>query len=175
MDAWLHGCIRLRFPDRTQPSHPTFATVYCRVAETKINGTTKGDRDSLVRLTTKNAFQRLSEIIQLSAHVKWPQHVMYIILPHRGYFKAGPASILQRVQVLLLFDHSLQETFCRQIIAQTKNTLFVSLVLITDEGTFGRDGIRNLQSQHFWADRNFRFLLRIHQVLHHQHIKICRL
>lgn len=147
------------FPDRTQPSHPTFAAVYRRIAET----------GTLAPQTVNRGTPRSARTIEQEEHILQAVEMDPAISTRRLAVACGTSRStawrvlheqslypyhLQRVQGLSPADYPPRANFCRWFIAQTANPRFVSSVLFTDEATFGRDGITNLHNMHVWSDEN---------------------
>lgn len=72
----------------------------------------------------------------------------------------------QKVQVLTHLDYLPRMQFCRWLLrSYAANHRFLSLVLCTDEATFGRDGTINLHNRHTWSRDNTHVVVRrAHQV-----------
>jgi hypothetical protein len=69
----------------------------------------------------------------------------------KGFREQLLYSDLKCVQVLASAVYPKRKNCCQRFFQQTANPLFVSSMLITDEATFGRDGIGNFDNQHQWA------------------------
>lgn len=74
---------------------------------------------------------------------------------------------LQKVQTLLPQDFEKRVSFCNWLCQQnTRNVLFPSCILFSDEATFTRNGVTNLHNTHLWANENPRAVIQTHHQVH---------
>lgn len=150
---------QMEFPERRQPSHPTFAAVYRRLAETGTIAPQTIDRGRPRVVRTPEREEQMLRCVEDDPGISTRQLALASGTSHVTAWRVLHEQLLypyhiQRVQGLSPADYPPRDNFCRWFVGQTANPLFVSSVLFTDEATFGRDGITNFHNVHVWADRN---------------------
>ncbi|KAJ4446375.1 hypothetical protein ANN_13071 [Periplaneta americana] len=138
---------RENYPHRQHPQHTTFARIFRRLGETG-SFTGLGHHEGRVRSDT---YPNLGEDVINAAEQDR---------------RISTRQVARQCGDLLPRDFPLLERICRWFLGQvTRIRNFLSSILFTDEITFTRGGIINLNNNHVWDMQNPRAMMEVN----HQH------
>lgn len=147
------------FPNRQQPTHPTFAAVFNRLRETGTLVPPTADRGVQRQRRTPDMEERILQRVEEDPGVSTRQLGSMFNVGYTTAWRVLHEQLLvpyhyQRVQALNPADFPLRLQFCQWFHQQSINPDFTSSVCFTDEASFNRDGITNYHNLHQWADEN---------------------
>lgn len=147
------------FPNRHQPNHHTFASLFRKLGETgnlQVQTENRGrprymrtidlEENILNRVEEdpQVSTRQLARILQVAQSTVWRVLHEQLLYPYH----------IQRVQALSVADYPARLNFCYWFLQQSADQAFAVTVLYTDEATFTKDGVTNLHNNHNWADEN---------------------
>ena len=149
-----------QYPNRRQPSRPTFLSVERRLREYGSVNPRAVDRGRLHDEQILDAEEDILDAIaddpststrRLGARFGVSQASVWRILNRNGLYPYHH----QPIHALTERDYRQRVDFCRWLLAQEmENNGFVAEVLFSDEAYFTRNGMVNLHNTHTWAAEN---------------------
>lgn len=148
-----------RFPRDRHPTHETITDAVNRLRETgsvaprpRTNRRTRCNvevtPEEVLAFALLNPLLSTAEISQACGYTR--QHVWHLLHAH-GAHPYHPT----QVQALMLGDQERRLDYCNFMLnTLEENPSFLSEILWTDESTFTRDGIVNVQNVHYWSLEN---------------------
>lgn len=151
---------RERYPNRRQPSRPTFLSVERRLREHGSLNPRAVNRGRARPDQVLNAEEDILAAVaedpststrRLSARFGVSQASVWRIIHKHGLYPYHH----QPIHGLLERDYQQRVDFCRWILTKEReNNGFVAKVLFTDEATFTNNGMVNIHNTHTWAVEN---------------------
>jgi len=142
------------FPDWKIPSRSVFTRIHQTLRDTGSLPSVSVQSESEV-VRTINTRQNILEMVQRSPRLSTRRMASCIGLPRMQVWRTFHEDLYpyhdQRVQHLEPGDHAQRMDLCHWIKAHPQ---LLSVILFSDEASFTRDGVNNLQNVHTWSHNN---------------------